>query len=123
MNIKEARQIVKKMVLWTMIANGVTVNETPELITEDLPVLLKANRMVEAYKKRSDKRIAKVIEQKGEWRGRSLRPMTIADRGIAALYVAANFQGDNPNSADVLAQQGNNIVFVLDKRYLKDEEA
>ena len=122
MNIKEARKIVGKMVQWTMIANGVPIAETPELITEDLAVLLRANRMVEAYKERSNKRIAKIIEQKGEWHGRRSVPMTISDRGIAALYVAANFYGDDPKKADVIAQQGNKIVFVLDKRYLEDEE-
>lgn len=122
MKIEEARAIVGKMVLWLMIANGVEPKQRPGKITEDLQTLLRANRMVEAAKKRASKRIDKIVAEKGAWKGRRSMPMTIADRGIAALYVAANFPGDNPKTANVLAMHGDNIVFCLDKNTLGGED-
>ena len=122
MNIKEARKIVGKMVQWTMIANGVPISETPELITEDLPTLLKANNLVKRANKISQTRISKIVKEKGSWSGTRKMSMTIADRGIAALYVAANFTADNVTEADVIAQHGNAVVYVFDKRTIDNEQ-
>lgn len=121
MKLKEARNIVGKMVQWSMLAQGVTLDEKPEPITEDLQTLLKANRMVKVANDRSQKRIDKMVKEKGGWNGSRRVQMTIADRGIAALYVAANFIGDNPNGADVLAMHADNVVFCLKKYCLQDE--
>jgi hypothetical protein len=120
MNIKEARAIVGKMTHWTILSQGIELNERPGQITEDLPTLLKANRMVEKANERSKKRIDKIVAEKGSWKGKRSISMTIADRGIAALYVAASFEGDNPETADVLAMHNSNIVLCLDKRSIED---
>lgn len=122
MKIKEARNIVRKMIQWAMLAQGVPLDERPGLITEDLPTLLKANKMVEAANKRAQKRIDNIVKEKGGWEGKRSVQMTIAERGIAALYVAANFPGDIPGNTDVLAMHNNNIVVCLDKRYLQNED-
>ena len=121
MKLSEAKKIVGKMVQWTMLSQGITLNEKPDQITEDLATLLKANHMVVKSRERSNKRIDKIVAEKGKWKGRRSIPMTIADRGIAALYVAANFQGDKPATADCLAMHNDNVVFCLYQRMLGDE--
>jgi hypothetical protein len=113
MKISEARKIVGKMVLWSMITQGIEPEEKPEPLTEDLQTLLKANRVVEKANDRSRKRVQNILSEKGQWKGRRSISMTIADRGIAALYVAANFKGDHPTNADILAKHNDNLVFCL----------
>lgn len=117
MKIKEARAIVAKMVKWSMLSQGIDI-ETPDLITEDLQSLLKANRIVEKSNERSKKRIDKIVAEKGSWKGSRSVQMTIADRGIAAIYVAANFQGDKPETAEILSEHDGNIVLCLNKSML-----
>lgn len=101
MKLTEARQIVGKMVGWLMLSQGIPVEPTPGIITENLSTLLKANKLVEAANKYNKK-----------------KQMVIADRGIAALFVAANFSGDNPETADILAIHQTNIVVCLNKTEL-----
>ena len=122
MHIKQAREIVGKMINWSMMAQGVELPKKPEKITESLTELIKANKMVEKANKRSHDRIDKIVKEKGSWKGKRSIQMTIADRGIAALYVAANFHGDRPATADVLGMHGNNIVVCLDKNCLQEED-
>ena len=122
MNIKQAREIVGKMISWSMMAQGIELPKKPEKITETLTELIKANKMVEKANKRSHDRIDKIIKEKGSWNGKRSVQTTIADRGIAALYVAANFHGDRPATADVLGMHGRNIVVCLDKNFLQEED-
>jgi len=113
MKLSEAKRILGKMVLWSMITQGIEPDEKPEPITEDLQTLLTANRMVEKANERSRKRVEKL------GKGSRSVSMTIADRGIAALYVAANFTGDNPDNADILAKHKDNLVFCLGQSRIK----
>lgn len=122
MTVKEAKEIVGKMVLWSMLSQGVPLEEKPEQITEDLQTLLKANKIVEAANKRSQERIDKIVKEKGGWRGKRHVQMTIADRGIAALYVAANFPGDDPRNADILAMHKSNVVMCLNSTLLQSND-
>ena len=111
MKISEAKQIVGKMVLWTMMANGIEPNEKPDPITEDLETLLKANRICEKNNERTLKGRSK--------KGTRTVQMTIADRGIAALYVAANYAGNTTEDCQVLGFHKDNIVLCLNKKELK----
>lgn len=117
MKISEARKIVGKMVQWSMLAQGIELDNVPEKITEDLPTLLKANRILEKYNERSKKRFVKIVAEKGIRKGRLIILLTLEDRQIAALYVAANFSGDA-----VLAMHNKNIVICLKEQNLKDKE-
>lgn len=98
MKLSDARRIVSKMVSWSMLSQGIPVEPVPGEITENLHTLLKANKLVEAANKRNKK-----------------KQMVIAERGIAALFVAANFSGDDPETADILAMHQTNIVVCLNK--------
>lgn len=109
MKLKQAQDIVAKMVLWTMRANGITPKEIPQPITEDLKTLIRANDIVDKYNKIPAK----------EGKSKTIH-MTLADRGIAAIYVAANFQGTTTDEVQVLAEHNNNIVICLNKNELKD---
>lgn len=122
MKIKQAREIVGKMINWSMMGQGIDLPKRPEKITESLTDLIKANKMVEKANKRSHDRIDKIVKEKGSWKGSRHISMTIADRGIAALYVAANFPGDSPATADVLGMHNSNIVVCLNKNYLQEED-
>lgn len=62
------------------------------------------------------------IKGTGDIEGRRYVSMTHADRGIAALYVAANFQGDPSDKADILAAHGDSLVFCLSKRMMSNNE-
>ncbi len=111
MKLKEAKEIVGKMVLWVMMAKGLEPKETPQPITEDLKTLLKANDIVEKHNKKL-------------WGASTTKQKTICmvldERGIAAVYVAANFTGTSAQEVDVLAMHEQNIVLCLDKSQLKD---
>jgi hypothetical protein len=120
MKLSEARAIVAKMVQWSMIGMGVDNGRKPDPITEDLKTLLRANQMVENAEKRHTKRINKILEEKGHYKSKGHKTqMILADRGIAALYVAANFQGDDPGTADVLGCHMDNLVFCLSRNAIK----
>jgi len=110
MKISEARKIVSKLSRWFMFSQGITT-EKPEPITEDLKTLIKAMDIVKRCNKKA---MAKT--------GKHTIQTTMADRGIAALYVAANFTGDNPDTAEVLAIHGKNMVFCIDVDALPKEE-
>jgi hypothetical protein len=122
MKISEAKAIVGKMVRWTMISQGIDLHDMPDRITEDLPTLLKANRIIQQANKRADARVKKIVAEKGSWKGSRKISMTIADRGIAALYVAANFQGDPSDKADILACHEDSLVFCLSKQMMSNNE-
>jgi hypothetical protein len=118
MKVSEAKQIVAKMINWSMLGQGVPLDKWPDPITENLQTLLRANRIVEQANQRSKKRMKKRMEE-GKLSGSRKIHMTIADRGIAALYVAANFQGDDPEHADILAMHGSSCVICLDKNQIQ----
>lgn len=117
MKLQEARKIVSKMIGWTMVNQGVISEgdeKYPKPITEDLETLLLANKIVDSANKRNSAYADKQLKQKGKSSTRRVY-MTIADRGIAALYVAANFEGDDirMKQADTLAYHQGNIILCV----------
>lgn len=119
MKLEEAQKIVSKMIGWSMVSNGIISEEDdnyPEPITESLETLIEANRLVERENERQ-----KELSSNGS---RKIS-MTIADRGIAALYVAANF---DPNDlrleqADILAyHEGAAVLCVNYESCFSDNE-
>lgn len=123
MKLNEARTIVGKMIGWAMVNQGIISpgdENFPNPITEDLMTLLRANRIIERANERADLRGKAQIEKTGKATVR--RSMTIADRGIAALYVAANFRPDNPTlgPVDTLAYH-NGAAVVCITHNIKDE--
>jgi len=127
MKLQEARNIVSKMVGWAMVNQGVISEgdeKYPEPITEDLETLLLANKIVDRANKRNKEYANKQLKKKGKSTTRCVY-MTIADRGIAALYVAANFEGDDIRikQADTLAyHQGNVLLCVKYDSVCSDKE-
>lgn len=125
MKLSEARTIVGKMVSWLMVNQGIISpgdEQWPDPITEDLLTLLKANRLVERANERDDIRCKAQIEKTGKAIGH--RTMTVADRGIAALYVAANFKPDNPalGPVDTLAYHNGGAVICITHNIKDDED-
>lgn len=117
MKLKEARSIVSKMIGWIMVNQGVISKgdeKYPEPITEDLETLLMANKIVDRANKKNKAYADKQFKEKGKSRTRRVH-MTIADRGIAALYVAANFEGNDIRftEADTLAYHQGNVILCV----------
>jgi hypothetical protein len=117
MSLSEAMRIVQKMSAWSMMAQGVPVGKEPEPITEDLQTLLSANRKV---KKAKEKIVKEIRKNPSPPLTRKKQPiqLTLPDRTIAALFVAANFPGNNTENIDVLSMHGDNIVLCIDKKTL-----
>lgn len=127
MKLQEARNIVSRMIGWAMVNEGIISEgdeKYPEPITEDLETLLMANKIVDRANKKNRAYADKQLKEKGKSRTRRVY-MTIADRGIAALYVAANFEGDDIRikQADTLAyHQGNVLLCVKYNSVCSDNE-
>jgi hypothetical protein len=114
MSLSEAMKIVQKMCAWSMMAQGVPVGKEPEPITEDLQTLLSANRKVKKAKQKIIKEIRKNPTTPVTRKKQPIR-LTLSDRTIAALFVAANFPGNNPEKVDILGMHLDNIVLCVDK--------
>lgn len=125
MKLAEARKIVGKMIGWGFVNHGIISPEDrnyPEPITESLETLILANKIVERANKRNQKYADKRMAEVGH--ARCKRSMTIADRGIAAIYVAANFRPDNLlfEKADTIAMHGNSVLLCVDRRSIQNPE-
>lgn len=98
MKIKEAKKIVGYIMAWQFVLMG--VKERSEIIEsiKDFDIkkyslldLIKANKMVASENKRKEK-LAEYHRNKGhKVNGRTVH-MILADRLIAAVYVALNFE-------------------------------
>lgn len=122
MTLKEAKEIVGNLVGYVMTSNGIKPPKPLNPIKEDLITLLRANKMVKAANARAQKRIDKIVKVKGRWSGKRIIPMTISDRDIASIYVAANFRGDDPKEPDPIAIYGSNMVLCINRYLLPDDE-
>jgi len=97
MSLQEAREIVKEIMQWQMVCMGVferkEIKPALNLRQYSLADLIKANGMVVSDNKRSDK-----LAQWHRERGHNVKPRTVymvlADRLIAAVYTALNFEPD-----------------------------
>lgn len=95
--INEAKQIVSEIINWNMVCIGVI--ERSELKTNidlskySLEDLIKANSLVESSNKRK-MNLQKTNQEKGRKSKGISMSMTLADRIIAAVYTAMNFNPD-----------------------------
>lgn len=97
----EARDLVRKMVLWHMIHNGFPGEGEP--IEATLEDMLAANRMVEKENNNPLKPKSKRVKTMP----------TLDDRAIAALYVAMSYQGDDVSNGSSICEYQNNFVVVI----------
>lgn len=127
MKINEAITIVSNMIGWIMVNQGIISEgdkNYPNPITESLETLLMANKIVDRANKKNKAYATKQLKEKGKSKTRKVY-MTIDDRCIAALYVAANFEGDDirMKKADTLAyHQGNVLLCVKYASLFTDNE-
>ena len=92
MNLSTAQKTISIITRWQMYLQGV-IEEKPEKLDSKIKLseLIEANSLVEAENKR---KLNGQSEGKTEYKSISIQ-MTIADRLIAAVYVAMNYP---PNS-------------------------
>lgn len=110
----EAKELVGNLVYCGLYANGI-IDDKPKNVTAKLSDLIKANRIVE----RANRRAQEKQREKG---GTCSMQMTIADRGIAAMYTAANFEGGSLNEPNIVGYANGNYVLVIHERHFKREE-
>lgn len=111
MKRKEAKKLIGNLISCGLFANGI-LDDKPEKVTAALPDLLKANRVVE--------RGNEAAQEKQRKNGGSCSlSMTIADRGIAAMYTAASFEGGSLKEPNIVGYANGNYVLVIHERYFK----
>lgn len=111
MKQKDARLLIGNLVSCGLYANGI-IGDKPGKVEAELADMLKANRIIEQANKRArDKQ-----QREG---GTCSSQMTIADRGIAAMYVASAFAGGSPDEPNIIGYANGNYVIVISERHLK----
>lgn len=111
MKRKEAKKLIGNLISCGLFANGI-LDDKPEEVTASLPDLLKANKAVE----RANAAAREASRDTGA--GCSLS-MTIADRGIAAMYTAASFEGGSLKEPNIVGYANGNYVIVIHERHFK----
>jgi hypothetical protein len=105
--VSEARKILSHMVGWFFYFQGLG-NKKPEPMSYSLEDMLKAQRLVDKAEERQKGR----IDRKDGVRKRSAS-LRIDPRGIAAMYVAMNYQGGPSKNPEPVAFCNDNYVFVV----------
>ena len=97
MNTKEATKIIQEILEWQFILMGVKervdYEKTIDLNQYSLQELLQANKLVSANNKRKRSLQEYWSKKNGKSKGISIQ-MTCADRVIAGVYFALNFETD-----------------------------
>lgn len=114
MKRKDAKLLIGNLISCGLYANGI-IEDKPQKVTANLPDLLKANKAVERANKAATDR------QRKEG-GSCSMSMTIADRGIAAMYTAASFVGGSLSEPNIVGYANGNYVLVINERHFKREE-
>lgn len=110
MKLHEAKKIVDAIIGWGMVHQGV-IEEYPkfDLKKYSLSELIKANALVKSNNSRKRKLQEHYRNKNGRSKSISIN-MTIADRGIAAIYTLMHFD----SSGQSVAQFGNKYLGVID---------
>jgi hypothetical protein len=114
MTIEKARELIGNLVQCGLYANGV-LDEKPANIEVSLAELMEANEIV---KKANDEAREK---QRAEGGSCSIQ-MTVAERGIAAMFTAANFKGGSLSEPNIIGYGNGNYLLVVHERHFKREE-
>jgi hypothetical protein len=114
MTIEQARKLIGNLVACSIYAEGIT-DEKPTKIEASLADIIEANRLV---KEAND---AAREKQRSEGGSCSIQ-MIIADRGIAAMYAAANFAGGSPGEPNIIGYANGNYIMVIHERHMTRTE-
>lgn len=85
-----------------LYSQGILDEQPPKIKCRSLQHLLRANKTVE-----KDNKIK--LKKPGQ---HSIQ-MTVADRGLAAMYTAMNFEGGTPDEPNVVGYANGNYVLVI----------
>jgi len=114
MTLEEAKKLIGNCVYCGLYANGI-IDEKPERIEASLADLMEANRLVAEANEAAE-------EKQREEGGSCSIQMTIAERGLAAMYTAANFAGGSCEEPNIVGYANGNYVMVINERHLKRTE-
>jgi len=114
MTLDEAKKLIGNCVYCGLYANGV-IDEKPERIEASLADLMEANRLVAEANEAAEKK---------QWEegGSCSIQMTVAERGLAAMYTAANFAGGSCEEPNIVGYANGNYIMVIHEGHLKREE-
>lgn len=85
-----------------LYSQGILDEKPPKIKCRSLQHLLRANKTVE-----------RVNKAKLKQRGPQSVQMTVAERGLAAMYTAMNFEGGTPDEPNVVGYANGNYVLVI----------
>jgi hypothetical protein len=110
MEFIKARILIKNCINHAMYGTvGLGDQPPPHFECESLKDILEANDVIEKWNNSEDSKTEE---------GRS-RLMTIADRGIAAVFTAMHFEGGTPDEPNIVGYANGNYVLVISERSLK----
>lgn len=85
-----------------LYSQGIIDEQPPKISCRSLQSLLDANKL-----------IVKSNKEKLSLPGKHTVHMTIADRGLAAMYTAMNFEGGTPEEPNIVGYANGNYVIVI----------
>jgi hypothetical protein len=111
MSNKKAKDLISACIQNGMFHIGVIDEPGPRIDPElQLKDFLKANDKVEA------------INRTNTSPGPRTMYMTVADRGLAAIYTACNWEGGTPDEPNIVGYANGNFVMVIRASTIKFEE-
>jgi len=114
MTLETAKKLIGNCVYCGLYANGI-IDDKPERIEVSLADLMEANRLVAEANEAAEKK-------QREESGTCSVQMTVAERGLAAMYAAANFAGGSCEEPNIVGYANGNYVMVIHERHLKRTE-
>lgn len=109
MELEDARTLIKNCINHAMFGT-VGLGNTPDPFKcESLETIIEANEALKAWNESQDS-----ITETGR-----TTYMTIADRGIAAVFTAMHFEGGTPDEPNVVGYANGNYVLVISEQSLK----
>lgn len=112
MTTEEAKILIKNCINHNLYGTVGVGDSPPEHYSvESLQQMIEANTLVEKWNESDEAKTPK---------GRTVC-MTVGDRGIAASFVALNFQGGTPDKPNVVGYANGNYVLVISERSLKNK--
>lgn len=108
MKIEIAKEMISACFKNGLYANGILDEKPPKIECRSLQHLLRANKAVEKDNEEKQKGPPPYTQQ-----------VTVADRGLAAMYTAMSFEGGTPDEPTIAGYANGNYVIVIRESSLK----
>lgn len=111
MTEQRARELISYCINATLYSQGI-IEDKPKRVECTLAELMEANSVLELFNQVEDAKPG----------GKKTRSMTVADRGLAAVYTGMSFVGGSPEEPNIVAYANGNYVMVIHERHLRRDQ-